>query len=730
MTSELVNLDIALKHGLSEDEYNKIISILGRVPNLTELGIFSAMWSEHCSYKSTKIHLKELPTSAPWVICGPGENAGVIDIGDEQAIIFKMESHNHPSYIEPYQGAATGVGGIMRDVFTMGARPIANLNSLRFGAPDHPKTRYLLSQVVAGIGGYGNSVGVPTVGGECTFHPAYNGNILVNAMTVGLADKNKIFYSKASTPGSQVVYVGSKTGRDGIHGATMSSAEFGEGSETKRPMVQVGDPFAEKLLLEACLELMSQNAILSIQDMGAAGLTSSSLEMAGKGGVGIELELDKVPTRESNMTPYEIMLSESQERMLMVVKPEQLAQVQEICNKWELDCVKIGQITSTGNVVLKMKDKIVVDMAIAPLHESAPSYNRPFTIDEAKQPIQVSGLEALNDINGYLLKLLSSFDLCSKKWIYQQYDSMVMTNTVRGPGGDAAIVRVGKEKAIAVASDCTPRYCVQDPYMGAMQAVAENWRNLICAGSKPLAITDCLNFGNPEKPQIMGQIVSAIKGIGAACRALDFPVISGNVSLYNETNGNAILPTPSIGGVGLIKNVNNCVRNSFMQEDDIIIIIGGGGTHLGASIFLREIMGREEGNPPLVDLELEKKNGNFVSSLIEAKKINACHDISDGGLYVALAEMAISSKIGADIKVTSTNLIAELFGEDQARYIITCANADQDTILKAAQAADVAATVIGKTTKDKLILNSNYQIEIKQLQAAHSNTLPSFFHNA
>ncbi|HIJ39322.1 MAG TPA: phosphoribosylformylglycinamidine synthase subunit PurL, partial [Rhodospirillaceae bacterium] len=634
-------------HGLTAAEYDQVLAIMGRAPNRTELGIFSVMWSEHCSYKSSKKWLKTLPTTAPWVICGPGENAGVIDIGDGQAIIFKMESHNHPSFIEPYQGAATGVGGILRDVFTMGARPIANMNALRFGDPSHPKTRHLVAGVVAGIGGYGNCVGVPTVGGETNFHSSYNGNILVNAMTVGLAQTDRIFYSAAAGIGNPVVYVGSKTGRDGIHGATMASAEFSEDSEEKRPTVQVGDPFTEKLLIEACLELMNTDCIVAIQDMGAAGLTSSSFEMASKGGLGIDMDLDRVPMRESGMTAYEIMLSESQERMLLVLKPGHEATAQAIFDKWELDCAVIGHLTDSGRMVLRRHGQVVADLPIDPLAKASPEYDRPWVPGQKRPVIEAQDLPA-GDIFSALKTLIACPDLASKRWIWQQYDHMVMNDTVQRPGGDAGIVRIhGSGKALAITTDCTPRYCLADPHEGGRQAVAEAFRNLCAVGARPLAVTDNLNFGNPEKPEIMGQIVEAIQGMGEACRSLDFPVVSGNVSLYNETNGQAILPTPAIGAVGLIDDVTLTASLPFKAEGDSIILIGETKGWLGASLYLREILGREDGAPPPVALHREKRDGEFVRLMIAQGHLTAVHDISDGGLLVALAEMAMSSGLGA-----------------------------------------------------------------------------------
>jgi len=731
--------EIVDEHGLEPEEYQRILKILGREPNLIELGIFSVMWSEHCSYKSTRVHLKKLPTKAPWVICGPGENAGVIDIGDNQAAIFKMESHNHPSYIEPFQGAATGVGGILRDVFTMGARPVANMNALRFGSPDHPKTKHLLSGVVAGIGSYGNCVGVPTVGGECTFHPAYNGNILVNAMTVGIAEQDKIFYSAASGIGNPVVYVGSKTGRDGIHGATMASAEFDDASEEKRPTVQVGDPFTEKLLIEACLELMQQDAIIAIQDMGAAGLTSSSLEMAGKGECGIELHLDKVPMREEGMTPYELMLSESQERMLMILKPEKTELARGIFEKWELAFATIGTITDTGHIVLKWHGETVADMPIAPVSTDAPMYERPYTVVRSVEcGVWSVEIPANHTLHSILHTLLKSPDLSSKRWIWEQYDHMVGNDTVQRPGGDSAVVRVhGTNKALAISTDCTPRYCYADPVEGGKQAVAETWRNITAVGAQPLAITNCLNFGNPEKPEIMGQIVGCLQGMSEACIALDYPIISGNASLYNETNGKGILPTPAIGGVGLLKDVTKSVGNSFVAEGEDIILIGETKGHLGQSLYLREILGREEGPPPPVDLALEKKNGDFVRAQIQAGNITACHDISDGGLLVALAEMTYRNGIGAtchlerseaeskDLKIPrqARDDITLCFGEDQARYILTTKNSS--TILEAAKKACVAAAVIGKTQAENLEF-AGEKIATATLRKTNESWLPGY----
>ncbi|MGL6182377.1 MAG: phosphoribosylformylglycinamidine synthase subunit PurL, partial [Aestuariivirga sp.] len=595
ITPELVK-----SHGLKPDEYDRFVTLLGREPTLTELGICSAMWNEHCSYKSSKKWLKTMPTKGPRVIQGPGENAGVIDIGDGDAIVFKMESHNHPSFIEPYQGAATGVGGILRDVFTMGARPIAAMNALRFGEPSHPRTRHLVSGVVHGIGGYGNSFGVPTIGGEVNFHPRYNGNILVNAMAVGLARADSIFYSKAKGVGLPVVYLGAKTGRDGIHGATMASAEFDDKAEEKRPTVQVGDPFTEKCLLEACLELMASGAVIAIQDMGAAGLTSSAVEMGAKGDLGIELDLDKVPCREEGMTAYEMMLSESQERMLMVLRPEQEKEAEAIFHKWGLDFAIVGKTTDTLRFVIKHQGEVKADLPIKQMGDQAPEYDRPW-IEPKKLPL-LTDVAAPNDLAAAILKIVGSPDMCSRRWVWEQYDNLIQSNTAQIPGGDAGVVRIRGNKAIAVSTDVTPRYVEADPFEGGKQAVAECWRNLTAVGSLPIAITDNLNFGNPERPEIMGQFVKAIEGISAACRALDFPVVSGNVSLYNETNGQGILPTPAIGGIGLLEDLTKMATLAFKSAGDEILLIGGHGTHLGQSIYLREVLGREDGAPPPVDL--------------------------------------------------------------------------------------------------------------------------------
>jgi len=720
--------ETAAEYGLKSEEYDVILQRLNREPNEVELGVFSVMWSEHCSYKSSKKHLGKFPTKGPRVICGPGENAGVIDIGDGQACIFKMESHNHPSYIEPYQGAATGVGGIMRDVFTMGARPIALLNALRFGDPSHPKTKRLVSGVVSGIGGYGNCVGVPTVAGETNFHRGYDGNILVNAMCVGLADADKIFYSAAPAPGLPVVYFGSKTGRDGIHGATMASAEFDDASEEKRPTVQVGDPFAEKLLIEATLELMASGAVAAIQDMGAAGLTSSSVEMAGKGGVGIELTLDNVPQREEGMSAYEMMLSESQERMLAILKPGREEDGRRIFEKWGLDAATIGHTTETGHLVLKHKGEIVCDVPLAPLFDDAPLYDRPWVASPQLPRLTPADVAAPADYADAVLKLMSAPDMASKRWLWEQYDRHVMADTLEdsATGADAGIVRVhGGKKALAVTSDCTPRYVQADPFEGGKQVVAEAWRNLTAVGADPIAITDNLNFGNPERPEIMGQIVRAIEGMAQACADLDFPVVSGNVSLYNETNGAAIPPTPTVGAVGLIPDYAHRADFAGMKDGDALVLIGSTLGELGASMYLREVLGREEGAPPPVDLALERKVGDFVRNLILSDQVTVCHDLSDGGLIAAATEMALASNTGFSLdEKDGLAAHAFLFGEDQARYLI--AVKDAAVILQAAKAAGVEAAVVGKAGGADLGVEGLFTLPLAKLRAAHEGWMPAY----
>ncbi|MEM9964181.1 MAG: phosphoribosylformylglycinamidine synthase subunit PurL [Asticcacaulis sp.] len=724
--------EYAAEYGLKPDEYQVILDRLGREPNYVELGVFSVMWSEHCSYKSSRLHLRKFPVTGEKVICGPGENAGIIDIGEgpdgqKLACVFKMESHNHPSYIEPYQGAATGVGGIMRDVFTMGARPVALLNALRFGEPDHPKTKRIVEGVVAGIGGYGNCVGVPTVAGETNFHSGYNGNCLVNAMCVGLADADKIFYSAAPEPGLPVVYFGSKTGRDGIHGATMSSAEFSEDSEEKRPTVQVGDPFAEKLLIEATLELMASGAVAAIQDMGAAGLTSSSVEMAGKGGLGITLDLDKVPQREENMSAYEMMLSESQERMLAILKPGREEDGYRIFKKWGLDAAVIGETNTSGHIVLTHKGEVVCDLPLGPLSDDAPLYDRPWVEPDTQAPLTRVPVAPVGDA---LLTILKSPDMASKRWLWEQYDRHVMADTLAdsATGADAGIVRVhGTKKALAVTSDVTPRYVQANPYEGGKQAVAEAWRNLTAVGADPIAITDNLNFGNPERPKIMGQIVRAIDGMAEACRVLNFPVVSGNVSLYNETNGVAIPPTPTVGAVGLIEDYENRIGFNSLKSGQVLILIGETKGELGSSIYLREVHGLEEGAPPPVDLELEKLNGDFVRSLIHTKTAKAVHDLSDGGLLTAAFDMAAASNVGIELK-NPTDLEDHVFAfaEDQARYLVAVDEASAHLVLARAAEAGVVAQTVGVATGSDLVLTGAASLSLEALKQAHESWLPAY----
>ena len=726
----MTTVEQAIELGLNKDEYHQTIKYMERIPNITELGIFSAMWSEHCSYKSSKKWLKTLPTEAPWVIQGPGENAGVIDIGNGLAAVFKIESHNHPSFIEPYQGAATGVGGIMRDIFTMGARPVANLNCLRFGSPSHPKTKHLLSGVVAGIGDYGNCMGVPTIGGECTFDKGYNENILVNAMTVGIVNKNKIFYAKAGSPGSPVVYVGAKTGRDGIHGASMASAAFDADSESKRPTVQVGDPFTEKLLLEACLELMAIDCIIGIQDMGAAGITSSSVEMAAKDNNGIEINLDKVPVRETKMTPFEIMLSESQERMLMVLKPGSEKKAQDIFKKWELDFSIIGKVTDTKNIVLTVNNAIVANIPLEPLANGL-IYDRPY---EKKINNETVNIPNNGNWDESLEILISNHDICSKNWIWEQYDHMVMGDTIGMPGSEAGIVRIhgSENQALAITTDCTPRYCEANAQLGGMQAVAECYRNLCSVGALPLAITDCLNFGNPENSIVMGQIVSAINGISAACKTLSMPVVAGNVSLYNETEGKSIPPTPQIGAVGLIKNTDYQLTNIISKyNNQDIIIIGKTIGHLECSIYAREIERIYNGKPPSVDIDQELNNGKFILNLAAKELISVCKDISDGGLAIALAKICIMSKIGCIInkpKMINTN--AWLFGEDQARYIIISERNNTEVIMKEAKKKNIPSSIIGKMEGKSFKVehnNMNKEISIEKLSNLGNNWFVNYF---
>jgi phosphoribosylformylglycinamidine synthase len=748
ITPELVKA-----HGLKPDEYDRFVALIGRTPTITELGIVSAMWNEHCSYKSSKLHLKTLPTKGRRVVYGPGENAGVVDIGDGMVVAFKMESHNHPSYIEPYQGATTGVGGILRDVFTMGARPIACLNFLRFGAPDHPKTKHLVAGVVAGIGGYGNSFGVPTVAGSVGFHPRYNGNCLVNAMAVGIAKREMIFTSAASGVGMPIVYLGSKTGRDGIHGATMASAEFDDKSGEKRPTVQVGDPFAEKLLLEACLEIMAKGCVIAIQDMGAAGLTCSAVEMGAKGDLGVELDLDKVPCREAGMSAYEMMLSESQERMLMVLHPHKEKEAEAIFTKWGLDFAIIGTTTDTLRFVVKHQGEVKADLPIKELGDEAPEYDRPWFEPEKRLALRRSDVASPIPNRAALLKLLASPDLCSKRWVWEQYDHLILGNTIQQPGGDAAVVRIEAgqvepfdqvapvaspdgsakpTKGLALTCDVTPRYVEADPYEGGKQAVAECWRNLTAVGAEPIALTDNLNFGNPERPEIMGQFAAAIRGIGEAARRLDFPVVSGNVSLYNETNGRAILPTPTIGGVGLIDDVTKTATLAFKKHGDAIVLIGETKGWLGCSVWLATILGREDGAPPPVDLDAEYRNGTVIRELVRKGMVSAVHDISDGGLALALAEMAIAGNLGADIQDfdLETPKHALWFGEDQARYIVTCDGATAAQIEFYLGNAGIPAKFIGMVAGDQLILPGETPISVADLRAAHEGWLPAYMGQA
>ncbi|TLP48594.1 phosphoribosylformylglycinamidine synthase subunit PurL [Cohaesibacter sp. CAU 1516] len=719
--------ELIAAHGLKPNEYEHILELIGRTPTFTELGIFSAMWNEHCSYKSSKKWLRTLPTKGPRVLQGPGENAGVVDIDDGQAVVFKMESHNHPSYIEPYQGAATGVGGILRDVFTMGARPIAAMNALRFGMPDHERTRHVVSGVVAGVGGYGNSFGVPTVGGEVNFDASYNGNCLVNAFAAGLADADKIFLSEAKGVGMPVVYLGAKTGRDGVGGATMASAEFDEDSEEKRPTVQVGDPFSEKRLMEATLELMQTGAVIAIQDMGAAGLTCSAVEMGAKGNLGVDLDLNKVPVREENMSAYEMMLSESQERMLMVLHPEKREAAEAVFRKWELDFAEVGVTTDTLRFRIYHNGEMVADLPIKELGDEAPEYDRPWVESPKLAKIDNASVTAPADLLESLVKMVGSPDLSSRRWVWEQYDTMIQGNTKQRPGGDAGVIRVnGTNKGLALTVDVTPRYCKADPFEGGKQAVAESWRNLNAVGAEPLATTDNLNFGNPEKPEIMGQFVGCIKGLGAACEALAMPIVSGNVSLYNETTGDAILPTPAIGAVGLLPDVSVSVGNAFVAEGDAILLIGGHGVEMGQSLYLRDMLGREEGAPPPVDLALEKQTGDFVRTAIRAGEINAAHDISDGGLGVALAEMAMRSALGCAVELPTEATHIAFYAEDQARYVVTCAADKAESVMAKAKEAGIQIDQLGQVGGDAFALIGHGQITVDSLKVAHESWFPTF----
>ena len=725
----IITKDQIKAHGLKEEEYKKITELLGREANLVELGIFSAMWNEHCSYKSSKIHLKKLPTKNNIVIQGPGENAGVIDIGDDDAIVFKIESHNHPSFIEPYQGAATGVGGILRDVFTMGARPIALMNSIHFGSPENKKTQNLLNGVVSGIGGYGNSVGIPTVGGETKFNSTYNENILVNAMAVGHVDKNKIFYSKAKGVNKSVVYVGSKTGRDGIHGATMASAEFDENSEEKKPTVQVGDPFTEKLLLEACLELMKDKSIISIQDMGAAGLTSSSVEMASKGKLGIELNLSEVPCREKNMTPYEIMLSESQERMLLILDDKKENSAKKIFDKWDLDFVVIGKTTDTNRLVLNYNNKKVADIPITALADEAPMYERKWAKPEiSKNKIKVKELKKIK-IEDALLKILSSPNHSNKSWITDQYDQIVMCDTIQKSGGDSAVIRIhNKEKAIAISVDSSANYCKADPKSGGKQIVCENWRNLISVGASPLAITNCLNFGNPEKPKIMGEFVECVEGMKEACEFLNFPVVSGNVSFYNETNSKGINPTPVIGGIGLLNKLNKIINMKLKKTNNLIIVIGKTIGHIGQSAFLQENFKIYDGPPPEINLTNEKNNGLAVLKLIKDNLVLSAHDISSGGMLTSLAEMSMASKIGLKIYKPKKLIdsIEYFFGEDQGRYLIEIDKNNRKKIESLLKENNIFSEVIAEVQNDIFEIEKTFSIKVSDLYNSNNQWYHKF----
>jgi len=725
ITPEIIN-----KHGIKPNEYKKITSLIGKKPNLLELGIFSAMWNEHCSYKSSKKYLKNLPTSNEKIIQGPGENAGIIDIEDNDAIVFKIESHNHPSYIEPYQGAATGVGGILRDIFTMGARPIATLNSIHFGSHEHPKTKNLLNGVVSGIGNYGNCVGIPTVGGEVKFDPSYNENIIVNAMAVGLVKKNKIFYSKAKGINQPVIYVGSKTGRDGIHGASMASAEFDKNAEEKRPTVQVGDPFTEKLLLEACLELMKDDSIISIQDMGAAGLTSSSIEMASKGNLGIEIDLDKVPCREEKMTPYEIMLSESQERMLIILNSKKIENAKKIFNKWAIDFSIIGKTTSSKKLVLNFNDKEVANLPLSSLSTDVPMYDRKWKKNVISKKINSPNNFKSFKISDSFKKILMSPNNSEKSWVWEQYDQTVMGDTIQKPGGDSAVVRIhGKNKGIAITVDSSTHYCLANPESGGKQVVCEAWRNLISVGSNPIAITNCLNFGSPENDKIMGQFVESIDGISQACSYLNFPVVSGNVSFYNETQSKAISPTPTIGGVGLIKNLDIMMTRNIKEVGSYIFVVGKTLGHLYQSEFFREVVSIKDGPPPEINLFNEKNNGLLVQTLISKKLLNSVHDISSGGILMALAEMCISGNIGVKIKILrdSISLHEYLFGEDQSRYLIEVNKKNKDEVSKILEKNGIFYEILGITQKDSLDLDKEFNIKLNDLYKLNSFWFRNYF---
>jgi len=724
--------EIVEQHGLTQDEYERILKVMGREPNITELGIFSVMWSEHCSYKSSRVYLRGMPTDGCCVLQGPGENAGVVDIGDGLAVSFKMESHNHPSFIEPTQGAATGVGGILRDIFTMGARPIANLNSLRFGEPSHPKTPYLIRGVVSGIGGYGNTMGIPTIGGEVSFDPCYNGNILVNAFTLGIMDSKRIFLGQAKGIGNPVIYVGSKTGRDGIHGATMASDEFDESSEERRPTVQVGDPFTEKLLLEACLELMDTDAIEGIQDMGAAGLTCSSFEMASRAGSGMELDLDRVPKREEGMTPYELMLSESQERMLIVAKAGREDEVRKIFEKWDLDVAVVGRVTNDGMVTVRSAGNVVAKIPVAPIVHEAPVYERPVREPEWQREVNKldpNSIPVPEDLNGVLYELMRSPNLCSKSWVWEQYDHMVMTNTSVRPGSDAAVVRVKDvQKGIGMTSDCNSRYCYLDPYTGAALAVAEAARNLSCSGAKPLAVTDCLNFGNPEKPEIMWQFRQAVLGMSEACKKFDTPITGGNVSFYNETKGEAIYPTPTVAMVGLVKNVERQCTQWFKNEGDVILMLGNFLPQLGGSEYLAHVHKKVAGHPPVLNFDHELRAQKVCRVGISRGLVQSAHDVSDGGLAVALAECSLSRPdglMGATVTVAHEGRPDELlFGETAATILVTISPENIDTMLTIAKEHGTPAVEIGRVGGRMLAINDLLTVDLADLNRGWRETLP------
>ena len=726
----IVNEQIAIDHGLKKDEYKKICDLLKRVPNITELGIFSAMWNEHCSYKSSRFHLKQLPTKGKNVIQGPGENAGVIDIGDDDAIVFKIESHNHPSFIEPYQGAATGVGGIMRDVFTMGARPIANLNSIHFGSPQHKKTKNLLRGVVHGIGGYGNCMGVPTIAGQTSFDESYNGNILVNAMTLGHVKKNKIFYSKATGLEKPVIYVGSKTGRDGIHGASMASASFDDKIEEKKPTVQVGDPFTEKLLLEACLELMAGDSIIAIQDMGAAGLTSSSIEMASKGNLGIEINLNKVPCREANMTPYEIMLSESQERMLIVLESGKEVMAKKIFDKWNLDFAVIGKTTKSKKIELYFDKNKVADIPVNTLVENSPMYDRKWKKAKLPKKIKIEKEQFKNlKVKNVLIKVLSNPNICSKEWIWQQYDHTVMGDTIQKPGGDSGVVRVhGTNKAVAASVDSSAVYCWAHPLSGGKQIVCESWRNLISVGANPIAITNCLNFGSPENEKNMGEFVECVQGLGEASTYLNFPVVSGNVSFYNQTKDVGIKPTPAIGGIGLIKDCKKMISMDLKEVDNLLLVIGKTEGHLDQSIFARDILNEKNGPPPEINLFNEKNNGESVLKLIDGNFIKSAHDVSLGGIITALSKMCIKGKKGVRLKKPNylINKFEYLFGEDQGRYIIEIDKNNLKDVIKILTENSVHFDELGKVNDGDLIIDDKTKVSIDDLIKSHTTWLTNY----